>query len=463
MRVEDDGITATGAAGDTRGDGRWLTHVRRRPARGARVHRARRHHRPRTGASATGEAFGHVRIVEPGAANLVTGGHAVFDRGANAAVVDRGPELTNRDSRGGVLVAESRVMHLYRAEDRVVMVDSVRIRQAMGIATADTAVAYGRERLVLTGSPQVKLNRGSVLSGERIEFEYVGNQLRRVLLLGDARTADDAPDSLALLYPGLPREDILEGGIIVIDFEDDEIRRTMVTGSARSVYTPLDVKDEVATNDVKGDTIIVHFRDRQVRRVRVLGNVRRHLPLCAGLGLGCARGFRRDRSGRFDRGRGFGRRCRRCRQRRRSATTVAAAAAADSAAAAALPRATAPPRRPRAARPRAPHIRRGRAGRRLLRRPGHVRAGRAQDGHRRARQAGLRLDEAGGAAGAPGHDDARTLCGRRSGGPGRRHDHRRAHGLQLRVTGRLSSTPGSPRSTTTTTSAATCAGSATRR
>ncbi len=271
VRVEDDGITATGAAGDTRGNGRWLT-MYGDALLVAPEYSVRADTISQDRASATGEAFGHVRIVEPGAANLVTGGHAVFDRGANAAVVDRGPELTNRDSRGGVLVAESLVMHLYRAEDRVVMVDSVRIRQAMGIATADTAVALGRERLVLTGSPKVKLNRGSVLSGERIEFEYVGNQLRRVLLLGDARTADDAPDSLALLYPGLPREDILEGGIIVIDFEDEEIRRTMVTGSARSVYTPLDVKDEVATNDVKGDTIFVHFRDRQVRRVRVLGN-----------------------------------------------------------------------------------------------------------------------------------------------------------------------------------------------
>ena len=31
-------------------------------------------------AAATGEAFGNVRIIEPGAANLVTGGHAVFER-----------------------------------------------------------------------------------------------------------------------------------------------------------------------------------------------------------------------------------------------------------------------------------------------------------------------------------------------------------------------------------------------
>ena len=201
----------------------------------------------------------------------MTGGHALFDRSTNAAVVDRGPVLTSRDERGGILVAEAMVMHMFRAEDRVVMVDSVRIRQAMGTATADTAIALGRERLVLTGSPEVRLTRGSVLSGERIEFEYVGQQLRRVLLTGNARTVDDAPDSLATLYPGLPRQDILGGSSIVIDFEDEEIRRTEVTGGAHSVYTPLDVSSELATNEVTGDTIIVNFRDRQIRRVRVLG------------------------------------------------------------------------------------------------------------------------------------------------------------------------------------------------
>lgn len=270
VRVVEAGVTATGDAGDTRGDGRWLT-IRGRATLVTPDYTVRADTIAQDRAAATGEAFGNVRIIEPGAANLVTGGHAVFERDPDVAIVDRGPEFTSRDRRGGLLVAQARVMHLYRAEDRVVMIDSVRIRQALGHAQADTAVALGRERLVLTGSPRVALNRGSVLTGRRIEFEYAGDQLRRVVLTGEARTADDAPDSLAALHPGLPAEDVLEGDVIVIDFEDEEIRRTEVVGSARSVYTPLDVDTELATNEVAGDTIIVHFRDRQVRRVRVLG------------------------------------------------------------------------------------------------------------------------------------------------------------------------------------------------
>jgi lipopolysaccharide assembly outer membrane protein LptD (OstA) len=269
VRIVEEDVTATGAAGDTRGAGRWLS-IYGDALLVAPEYTVRADTIVQDRTAGTGEAFGRVRIVEPGATNLVTGGHAIFDRTADAVVVDREPVLTSRDERGGLLVADARVMHMYRAEDRVVMIDSVRIRQALGNATADTAVALGRERLVLTGSPRVRLNRGSVLSGDRIEFEYVGQQLRRVLLRGNARTVDDAPDSLAARYPGLPREDILEGASIVIDFEDDEIRRTLVTGGAHSIYTPLDVGSELATNDVTGDTIIVHFRDRQVRRVRVM-------------------------------------------------------------------------------------------------------------------------------------------------------------------------------------------------
>jgi lipopolysaccharide assembly outer membrane protein LptD (OstA) len=270
VRITEDGITATGAAGSSNGAGRWMS-LRGNALLVAPEYTVRGDTITQDRQTETGEAFGHVRIVEPGSTNLVTGGHAFFDRRADAAVVDRSPELTSRDKRGGLLVAESRLMRLFRAEDRVVMVDSVRIRQALGVARADTAVSYGHERLVLTGSPRVKLNRGTVLVGERIEFEYTGDQLRRIILTGTARTTDDSPDSLANLYAGLPREDMLEGDVITIDFEDEEIRRTEVIGNARSVYTPLDVGTEVVTNDVSGDTILVYFREQEVRRVRVLG------------------------------------------------------------------------------------------------------------------------------------------------------------------------------------------------
>jgi lipopolysaccharide export system protein LptA len=220
-----------------------------------------------------GEAFGQVRIMEPGAKNLVTGEHATFSATGDTAEVDRNPVLVSREQQGGPLISHAGLMRFFRREDRVVMVDSVRIKQGATRARADTAIAYGRDRMLLIGSPEVSMDQGSVMYGDRIEFRYQGGQLRRVILTGDARMEDTAPDSLATVYKGLPAMDVLSGDSISVEFEDSQIDRSVVVGNARSVYTPQDLQDEVATNDVVGDTIIINFRNQQVNRVKVMGNM----------------------------------------------------------------------------------------------------------------------------------------------------------------------------------------------
>lgn len=220
-----------------------------------------------------GEATGNVRIVEPEAKNLVTGEHAVFDREAGTALVDSLPLLTSHEEGSDPIVSSSGRMRFFSGEDRAVMVDSVRIRQKDTRARADSAVIYGRERMVLLGSPEVRLGDTNLLVGERIEFEYQAGDLRRMLLKGQARLEDSTPDSLAAIYRGLPPLDVLSGDTISIDFEDGKIYRTQVVGGAASHYTPQDVTDEIATNDVSGDTIVIHFREDRVRRVEVFGGV----------------------------------------------------------------------------------------------------------------------------------------------------------------------------------------------
>ncbi len=219
-----------------------------------------------------GEAFGHVRIMEPGARNLVTGDHAFFSSADQTAEVDVNPVLTSREQQGGVLTSMAGLMRFYRSEDRVVMVDSVRINQGQTRAWADTVVAHGQEHMVLTGSPEVAMAATSVMKGDRIEFFYAEGQLREVLVVGNGRMEDSAPDSLARLYQGLPTLDVLEGDSITVELDDEKITRTVLVGNARSRFTPQDLTDEVATNDVSGDTIIINFRDQQVKRVKVLGN-----------------------------------------------------------------------------------------------------------------------------------------------------------------------------------------------
>ncbi len=221
----------------------------------------------------TGEAFGHVRIMEPGSLNLVTGDHAFFDGEKDLAEVDQNPVMTSRETEGSLVVSSARVMRFFRQENKVVMIDSVRIHQGQSLATADTAIAYGREHMVLTGNPQVNMSDANTMIGDRIEFFYLEGKLDRVVLIGAARMEDSTPDSLAAIYKGLPRMDILEGDSISIKFVDEEIHRSVVVGSAHSLYTPMDLNDEVATNDVLGDTITIDFRSRRVNRVHVVGNM----------------------------------------------------------------------------------------------------------------------------------------------------------------------------------------------
>jgi len=222
--------------------------------------------------TALGEAFGHVRIMEPGAENLVTGDHAIFLGDEDVAEVDRNPVLTSRQQSGGPLVSTAGLMRFYRRDKRVVMTDSVRIRQGQMYAVADTAVALGRERLILTGRPVVEQGATSVMRGEEIEFHYRDGLLHRAILVGEASMEDSAPDSLAGLYRGLPGHDVLAGDSISIEFEEGKIRRSVVVGHASSRFTPLDLEEEIATNDVHGDTIVLHFRDSRVQRVDVRGN-----------------------------------------------------------------------------------------------------------------------------------------------------------------------------------------------
>jgi len=272
VRLVEADVIGTGRKGESRGEGRFLRLVEDAllvtPEYSVRADTIIRDR-----LTGTGEAFGHVRIMEPGALNLVTGDHATFLAAGEVAEVDRNPVLTSRDQQGGLLTSTAGLMRFFRQEDRVVMIDSVRINQGQTRARADTAVAYGRERMVLAGTPEVSMSGTSTMRGDIIEFLYRDGELYRVLLIGAARMEDATPDSLAAVYQGLPEMDVLEGDSITVEFEEEKIQRSIVIGNARSQYTPTDLSDEVATNDVVGDTITIDFHDERVHRVNVVGNM----------------------------------------------------------------------------------------------------------------------------------------------------------------------------------------------
>jgi lipopolysaccharide export system protein LptA len=221
-----------------------------------------------------GEAHGHVRIVDPTAETLVTGGHAIFSGDGSTAIVDRDPELTSREQGSDPVISNARIMHFFRNDDLAVLEDSVRIRQGRSVATADSATIYGRTRMVLRGSPQLDDGSGSTMTAEEIVFFYTDGELSRVNLYGTARVVDTAPGKLAAIYDGLPDTNELTGDTIILDMKDGAPHRSLVLGGARSIYVPDEADDEVAFNDVAGDTIVIAFANRRIRQVDVLGTMK---------------------------------------------------------------------------------------------------------------------------------------------------------------------------------------------
>jgi lipopolysaccharide assembly outer membrane protein LptD (OstA) len=220
-----------------------------------------------------GEAFGNVKIVDPDASSVVTGDHALFSREEGFAEVDQSPYLVSREQGESELIATANLMRFFKENQRVVMIDSVRIRQDKSIAVADTAWINSREQMILRGSPFIDDGVGSTMYGTEIEFVYLNSEIDRIILKGDASVIDVAPDSLATIYNGLPASNKLSGDTITVYMKDGNPDRSVVIGNAQSIYVPGDNPDEIACNDVLGDTITIYFKNKKVNTVDVVGNM----------------------------------------------------------------------------------------------------------------------------------------------------------------------------------------------
>lgn len=84
--------------------------------------------------------------------------------------------------------------------------------------------------------------------------------------------SDLRPAWLRVASDELPRENLLFGDRMVLDFEDDELVFVNVVGSARSKFFPDESPEKSEEwNDVSGDTLTVWFTKSEVDSVRVSG------------------------------------------------------------------------------------------------------------------------------------------------------------------------------------------------
>lgn len=85
--------------------------------------------------------------------------------------------------------------------------------------------------------------------------------------------AEDVPEWLRVAGEDLPRQNLLFGDEITIEFRDDGLERVTVVGHGRSKFFPSEDQGDLSEwNDVVGDTLHVWFADAAVESVMVLGH-----------------------------------------------------------------------------------------------------------------------------------------------------------------------------------------------
>ena len=217
------------------------------------------------------EAFGEVKVVDTKAQTMVTGAHGVMHRDTGVAFVDSLPRLQSRSEKGATAAVRSEWMSFDRDNDHSRAVGDVNFHQGSTVAHADTADFYGRDLLVLTGTPQVEQGRRR-MTGREICFHYQQGDLRFIEIFDEAGLVDSTPDTLSKVFTGIPLANELHGDTLRIDFDEGEISRTRVSGHSQSIYLPEDQIDVISVSEAEGDSIEIAFTGGQVDTVLVMGH-----------------------------------------------------------------------------------------------------------------------------------------------------------------------------------------------
>ncbi|MDZ7373163.1 MAG: hypothetical protein ONB23_04265 [candidate division KSB1 bacterium] len=177
------------------------------------------------------------------------------------------PRLAQEDSAGRtVFVLTGRRVRWFEDSRIFEAIGEVRIEQGSSWATCDT-LRYFRssETAVLRGQPST-WRRWEKVTGQEMEWRFVGDSLRQVHVWGRARVTSEA-DTLA---PGTRRNHV-EGDTIAVFFAEGEPRRVEVRGRATGLYYVFERSEPKGANWVLGDEIVLWVRGGRVQSMEVRG------------------------------------------------------------------------------------------------------------------------------------------------------------------------------------------------
>ncbi|MBN1503974.1 MAG: hypothetical protein JW952_02805 [Candidatus Eisenbacteria bacterium] len=204
----------------------------------------------------TVEAFGKVTASDSNENSTVTGGHALYNRRSEVAVVTSAPHLVMTEEDGVETRVNGEQMEFSMDQDVFRARGGVRILRKDMEASCQLAEFNRKEnRVILAGNPRAWDEDGEI-RGDTLELLTDGAELRTVKVFGHSEVFYRAPEGEE------PETSRVVGDSIRIVMDDEEIDEVFVYGHARSDYFAV-AEGEPVRNVASGDTVHLRVENRK--------------------------------------------------------------------------------------------------------------------------------------------------------------------------------------------------------
>ena len=211
------------------------------------------------------EAFGRVTATDTKENSTVTGGHVVYNRGSEVAVVTSTPRLVTTEDDGTETTVDGEELEFSFDKDIFKASGAVRIHRKEMEASCQTAEFDRKEdRAVLAGSPRAWDQDGEI-RGDTLELLTDGRVLRTVKVFGHSEVFYRAPEGQE------PETSRVVGDSIRIVMENEEVKEVFVYGNARSEYSAIS-EGKPVRNVASGDAAHLEIENKKPSTATFEGN-----------------------------------------------------------------------------------------------------------------------------------------------------------------------------------------------
>lgn len=211
----------------------------------------------------------NVRIISPKDRTVITGDYSEYFANDKFSFVERNPffyQLPDSGKKDTFFIIGNR-MESFQGEQRKYSVfGNVRVLNGDMSAKSDTLIILRNENLMkLRKNPVVWYGKNQI-SGDSINIQFTGNQLKKIDCFGSAMTVSSI-DSFPNKY------NQLKGKNITYLFENRLITRIDVFETSESLYHMDEDGEPSGANLASGDFISIFFKEGEVDKIKVSSGV----------------------------------------------------------------------------------------------------------------------------------------------------------------------------------------------